>query len=166
MKINHFLISACFFSILLVLSACNEDKCKNVVCQTNANCMDGDCICDQGFEKDAQDSCVLVRDKFIGTYQANENCNGSGNSSYALSIIAGNSNQEVLINNFWNYFSNRVVGTISENSITIPAQNSSDDIFSVEGNGTINGNALTLNFTITEISTGESETCNATWNKN
>ena len=64
-----------FLGALLVIS-CNTDPCKDVVCGTYGACSEGVCICDTGYEQDADDQCnTEVRAKFIKSgWTASESC--------------------------------------------------------------------------------------------
>ncbi len=135
-------------------SSCETDACKDVECGANGTCVDGDCICDTGFEGNNCET--LVRAKYLGTFNVAETCSQS-TDQYAVTIAAGSSDVAVTISNL--YDAGFVVnGTVNaEGGITIASQSF--------GNGTISGSVTraggvtTINFTISVG--GDSDTCAA-----
>lgn len=156
------LMSAATFS---TLTSCEDDPCKDVVCDANSDCFDGDCICRVGYEKNAQDSCVLERAKFIGSYQVSDDCSQSGTATYTVSAVAGGSDDMVSISNFWNVFANPVIASVSGSTITIANQDPDNDGFTVEGSGTYSNGVITMTYTITDTSNNDTDNCNSTWTK-
>ena len=104
------------FSLLLVCASligtsCNRDKCKTVVCANNSTCNDGLCTCPAGYEGTNCES--MTRDNFKGNWWVFEKGNSSLGAQYQINIHDGLVPQDVLIDNFNNYF------TYSEYYITI-----------------------------------------------
>ena len=158
------------FFILLVagtffMPACNKDACKDVNCGANGICIDGTCECDPGYE--GTNCEIESRAKFLGTWTANDNCTSSGTPSYIVTISTSTTNaQSVRIANFWDAFQNAVNATITGNTINIPLQEPDNDDFTVSGSGTINGNTITLTYTVTDTSVGGgTDNCSSTWTK-
>lgn len=94
-----------------------------------------------GCSKDKEDA----RDKFLGAYTVVETC-GSGNDSYEITIIASGSDGNAV--NVFNLYDSglSMSATVNGNNITIPSQ-----VFSgatVSGSGSLSGNIVTINFTI------------------
>lgn len=107
-------------------------------------------------------SCVLVatgcgdddemmvddREKFLGTYQAADQCSITGVDNYSVTITAGAGPNEVNISNFWDVTTNPTTATVSGDEITIPRQDPDNDQVFASGSGTINGNVISLDFTM------------------
>lgn len=98
-----YLLSALVASLLMLLS-CNKDSesndpCANVACNNGA-CTDGICVCSQNYEGDNCD--LLYREKFLGVWAGSAVCGSSGNSSYSITITAGNDVALVTIANIKN----------------------------------------------------------------
>jgi hypothetical protein len=91
-----------------------------------------------GCKKDAPPA----RDKFLGSYQVNENCT-TGTYSYSLSIVESASSLEgVIIQNFGNFQSTiNVNAIVSGDNLTF---NATQDGVTITGSGSINGNTLTI----------------------
>lgn len=83
-----------------------------------------------------------ARDKFLGSYQVNENCN-TGTYSYSLSIVESASSLDgVIIQNFGNFQTTiNVNANVSGDNMTF---NATQDGVTLTGSGSINGNTLTI----------------------
>lgn len=98
---------------------------------------------------------TLDREKFLGTYDVNENC-ASGNYSYSINITESSVNtSDVIVNNVGDFGYN-YTGTVSGNNLTI---NGTQQGLTINGTGTINGNALTI---IYSASGSFNDNCTAT----
>ena len=105
------------FSLLLVVSACKKDSCRNILCENDGVCIEGTCKCPTGYSGvhceltcigvncnnggvciDGKCICPLGFEgadcniqscrKFIGKWIAKDTCNG-GAYYYAVSIFQG-----------------------------------------------------------------------------
>lgn len=67
MKLPTFITTA--FIITLFIASCGKQglKCKFANCPINSTCINGDCMCEPGFE--GSDCNLLRRDKILGTYK-------------------------------------------------------------------------------------------------
>ncbi len=136
------------------LASCETDACKDVDCGTNGECVDGDCVCDTGYE--GATCQTMVRAKFLGSVNVNETCSQS-TDSYAVTISAGGTDTEVTISNLYDA-GFVVTGTVNANGgITINSQTFGTG--TISGSVTENGGVLTFNFTIAV--SGQSDTCTA-----
>ena len=151
-----FLFSFTFFS-------CEDDPCENKDCGDFGTCLEGDCICDLGYEVDADGACtVLVRDKFVGTYSCQETCQ-SGTDSYNVTISASPVGiDKIRIGNFYNV-ATTVLATVDGTNLTIEDQTTPDN-FQVVGSGSITDNIINLQFTISD-NLGNSENCTVVMTK-
>jgi len=96
------------------------------------------------------------RDKFLGAYSVVETC-GSGNDSYEIAIISsGTDESAVIVQNLYNAGA-QISASVSGNNISIPNQTTGGITYT--GSGTISGNILTLNFTVSAGT--NSDNCNA-----
>ena len=124
-------------------SSCETDACKDVECGANGTCVDGDCVCETGYEGL---SCQTEeRAKFVATYVGTIGiaCPGSGSDNLTnQTITVGNSSNvnKVTINIAGSF---TLTATVSGTSMTI--DNSSQDGLNYSGNGSVNGNVLTIN---------------------
>lgn len=147
-------------------TACNKDECKGVICENNGTCVSGVCSCPAGYEGAR---CQIVSsDKFLGNYTVTESCTLSGGIPAYNATITGSSSNEVIIylNNFGNLNATiTVVGTVSGNSLTISPQTVSG--YQITGSGSYAGTEFSgiLSVAYTIISSTDSESCNATWEK-
>ncbi len=59
------------------IQSCDTDPCKDVACGDNGVCLEGTCICDDGY--DGSDCNIVIRSLFLGTYNVEEICDGVPN---------------------------------------------------------------------------------------
>ena len=103
------------------------------------------------------------RDKFIAQYSVAETC-PSGNFTYNINITASSSSENGVVIGGFGGVDLAVVGTVDDNSITIPNQNLTlnGTALTLDASGTINGNILTMNYTFNSNGVGESCTMTCT----
>ncbi|MBA2422488.1 MAG: calcium-binding EGF-like domain-containing protein [Chitinophagales bacterium] len=158
------LLSMIALVTVMFFHSCTKDDCKDVVCLNGGTCVSGTCECPTGYE--GSDCTTEERTEFLGTYTVVEDCSASNSTSYVVSIIAGTNISEVLISNMWDAFVAPVVATINGNTISIANQEPDGDGFSVQGSGTITGNIITMNYTVTDGSNGSQDNCTTSlWTK-
>jgi Tfp pilus assembly protein FimT len=96
------------------------------------------------------------RDKFLGTYNVNENCT-SGNWNYSIGITASSANDsDVILSNFGNFGVN-VRATVSGDNISI---NDTQNAIQFSGSGNIAGNTLSIIYSASQL--GFQDNCTAT----
>lgn len=96
------------------------------------------------------------RDKFLGAYTVVETC-GSGNDAYDITILeSGTADNAIIIANLYDS-ATQLSATVSGNNLTIASQLTSAVTWS--GNGSINGNTLSINFAL--AAAGVSDNCTA-----
>jgi hypothetical protein len=148
--------------VVIVVSSCKKDPCDDISCLNGGTCNDGTCACAEGYE--GTTCATEERAKFLSTYSVTETC-PSGNLSYS-SVVSTSSVgvSSIVFSNFGGYGVN-VIGTANNSSVVFPNQtldaNGVPGTFS--GTGQINGNILTVTYT---VSSGTfSETCTMTCTK-
>lgn len=167
-------ISLCLFAGALFIASCNTDPCNNVECGTQGACDAGACVCDTGYEKDANGLCnTAIRTKFLGSWVVSDTCTNSGTSSYTVTATAGTDITQVNLINFWDVFNNPVVATITNSkTFVINNQEPDNDNFFVEsvGDGMMMDNGqLHVRYVVIEYDLLGNEinrdTCMGTWTK-
>jgi len=100
---------------------------------------------------------IPARQKFLGSYQVNENCN-SGSYTYSMTVVeSATSDDGIIMQNFGNFQSTiNVNATVNNENISF---NVTQDGVTVTGSGTITGNTLTV---IYQTSGGFDDNCTAT----
>lgn len=107
------------------------------------------------FAQCKKDPKPLDREKFVGTYDVNESC-ASGNYSYSITISESSvNNSDVILNNVGDFGQN-FTGVVSGSNVTI---NGTQSGLTMSGTGTINGNSLTI---IYSVSGAFDDNCTAT----
>ena len=127
-----------YFLILaagLGLAACKKEGCTSPYAENY----------DASAKKD-DGSCVLQRDKFLGTYAAAQTCVYEDPGSYTLTITAGSADNKVIIKNIYGFGGN-LEATVNGGSLSF---NGSVSGVVFEGTGFLGGTELTLNFTTCE----------------
>lgn len=156
MKRNLFwLFSLVALTTLFTVTSCEKDACKDVVCDANSDCFDGECICKVGFEKDASGNCVGERQKFIGSFNATEpDCGVALPYTVEISAVSGTDNK-VNMKNLGNYtclnssgipIDYFVEGTVSGNTVTVTNFVTCGTTFN--GTGTYNKSGANVTITI------------------
>lgn len=120
---------AALFSATLVLTgfaavtwtACNNDKCKGIVCAYEGACNNGRCLCKSGYEGVQCET--INRDRYKNTWQVQEDGTLSNEALYSLIISDGALITDVRIQNLNNSIREDVEATVKGDSITIPFQN-------------------------------------------
>lgn len=138
------------YSCNSVVKGCTNPKDDNY----NAAATEDDGTCDE----------AATTNKFVGNFLVNETCPG-GNSTYNIAISKSSSTSyQILVGNFAEVFSNNVIASISQNSLTIASQEPDNDDFLVEGSGTITNNTLNYSYKVTN-NLGIETTCQCTATK-
>ena len=113
------IIVSAFISITY-MSSCNRDKCKTIVCANGGVCNSGACTCPSGYEGS---NCETVsREKFLGNWTVFEKGSVTEAAHYVISIQPSTQITDVVIQNFYNYFTVPIKGYVSGDSLYIPNQ--------------------------------------------
>ena len=101
-------------------------------------------------------SCTYAREKFLGSYDVNENCT-SGNDNYAITITSSTTGSDkIVISNFYNS-QQSVSATVNGSNINF---NDTKGGINYSGSGSISGSTLTIIFTAS--AGGATDNCTAT----
>ena len=129
----------------LTLQSCKKDPCKNVTCQNGGTCQDGNCRCSLPWEGSKCE--VDAREKFVGAWQGTENCgtprtytttiNRSQVSTTRITIY-----EPDLQITYYAELNSSTGFTIPQQTYTIQGLG-----IGITGNGTLNGNTLTMDVT-------------------
>lgn len=138
---------------------------------TFTSCSKDDKICNEGYEGKNCD--VEIRTKFLGVWSAlDRKEDGTQLPAYTATIVKNPSSiAKMNIGGFSGIPSNGgfaadVIVNANGTSFTIPSQEPDADGYSVQGSGTLGStNTITVNYTITKISTGQVNTYTGTWTK-
>ncbi len=142
-----------------IMTSCNPDACKDVVCNNGGTCTDGTCSCPSGYEGANCDT--KSNAKFINAagWQVTEDGTSSSAATYVVNITANSTIANgIYISNVWDSFTATVNATVDGNNITIARQQPDNDGFYVEGNGTINTNLNPVTITVKYKVTDETGT--------
>ncbi len=147
------------FGSTAYFSSCVHDACvaRNVTCKNNGTCRDGDCICPSGYEGD---SCQFkVNQKFAGYYKCIRtgfiNDNTPYNNDDSICIRANNDKFGITFFSIRDSIIFVYKGTVNDNFITVPEQVivdtslNPDVSYTVSGNGSLNGEVITLTLNTT-----------------
>lgn len=156
----------------VTFTACTQDECKDVVCNNGGTCVSGDCVCATGYEGN---NCETeTRTRFVGTWNASDLLNGTSTTLvYTVAIAPGSNINSVIISKAFSedFFNNNLTATVANSltggtTITIPDQRpDANGDFRVTGSGTFTNGRITWTYTLTEISSGRTQTYTGTWAK-
>lgn len=169
LSLLNLVLVCCLALGVMTFASCESDPCEDVTCVNGTAVASGDncnCDCDAGYEGD--DCTTLSRTKFVGTYTVADACSESGAGTYTVTITASSTEvDKVLISNFWGAYSNNVIATVDGNTLTIANQDPDSDGYPVSGTGTYSAtnNTITVNYTVTETASGDTDVCQATYTK-
>ncbi len=179
----NFIAASLIIALLLSLASCSKDNnsdddflCPDVPCQfgevTNTGNQTCSCNCNPGYEGDSCEISIAWT-KYKGYYQVIDSCLGPNRYNYGLTIEATGNDNKVYIPAFreiyvpnpnYNDFNDfQPMGIVFGDSLSLPFQTFDDGKITIEGKGTLNGNTLTLQYTL--LFRGVEETCTAIFNR-
>jgi hypothetical protein len=109
-------------------TSCESDPCDQITCAYSGTCQDGKCKCQVGYEGIHCET--IMRDKFLGIWNVNEDGSLSGKSQYVASIEKGDVINQVKLFNVQNipmFKISPVIATVKNDTITIPMQTMPDN---------------------------------------
>ncbi len=136
------------FFIIGSISSCKDDPVKG--------CTDPEA---ENYNNDADEddgTCTYARDKFIGNFQANENCT-SGNWSWTMNVTESASSVSSIVLQNLGDFGEGVLATVNGDNLSI---NDTKNGITFSGTGSISGNTLTIIYTASNSS--GTDNCTAT----
>jgi len=135
-------------------STSKKDKKTDFITETvTINCPDGY----EGSDCSTEESA-----KFLGTWNVDDACSGSGYNAYTSTISKSGINS-INISNFWGVFLNPVTANVDGIHLIIPLQEPDLDGYWVKGSGTIINNELIIDYSVDDSNT--SDNCTGTWLK-
>lgn len=140
------------------MTSCEVDACKDVDCGLYGECVDGDCVCDEGYT--GVDCATQERATFVGNtvnLSGTVACGVSGNGtipSTATTFSAGAGGVTKLVMNIGGSLAISCTVT-SSTSFTVDSQ--TIDNYTYTGTGSLNGSVL--NVTLNEQDPSVPETC-------
>ncbi len=178
----YFTAATLVIALLLSLVSCtkennnNEDFiCPDIPCQygevTHTGNQTCSCSCNPGYEGD---SCEISTawTKYRGYYKVIDSCLGHSSYNYYITIQPGDGDRiympdfreiYVPIPNDCCSSSFYPMGIVYGDSLSLPFQTFDDGKITIEGEGTLNGTTLTLQYTL--LYRGVVETCTAIFNR-
>ena len=127
-----------------------------VSCKKEEGCTDSAAENYDGDAEEDDGSCVYAREKFLGSYDVNENCS-SGNDNYSSVITTSTTGlDKIVISNFYN-FGESILATVNGGNINF---NDTKGGVNYSGSGSISGSTLTIIFTASAA--GATDNCTAT----
>lgn len=142
--------------VSLFMSSCTEPDfdynvttyyrpCENVYCLNGGSCLDGRCICPDGYEGE---SCEIKwNERFIGDYHAYDDCYTGAGDFYNSQISAVVTSPDMIrLTNVGTVCASATLNAVvspEKTSFQIPPQNTCGDIW-VSGSGNLNNNSLSI----------------------
>ncbi len=138
-------------STLYLVTSCNPDPCKDVICNNggiataSADNNDCTCACPAGYEGEFCDD--FVRDKYVGNYNGTETCD-SGTYSIAITAAAGSgSDLELTIGNLYDAGFFTIANVTANGDLEIT--NQAFGTGTISGSGSINSSGvISITYTI------------------
>jgi hypothetical protein len=131
MSTKNFLFFGLFAFAVLGFTACESDPCADKDCGTGVCDTDGTCICDPGYEYDANGSCSVVTEhKFEGSWNVTDVCGSATPTTFSCAITHNGSDvdSKVGITNFGGDsgqggIQKLVIADVTGTSLTVERQN-------------------------------------------
>jgi len=186
-----FLLALTAFSTV-TYTACNNDRCKNVVCQNGGSCLNAKCTCPSGFTGSKCETnlcagitcynggmCVSgtcncpagyegqnceILNKFIGNYTAYDSCNsGTITKLYITAITMKGTGEPVLkITGFGNYNTTAYASLVPMTD-QFNIQGTTYEGYAIEGSGFYENGHINIGYTVSFGTTFN--TCSGVWVK-
>jgi hypothetical protein len=97
-------------------------------------------------------TCIGQRKKFLGLYNAGDACNNTNIpvfQNYYIEVRQSNQTlDEILIFNLGNFYFNPVVAAVNRTTFTIERQDPDANGYYIEGDGSITGNKISIQYRI------------------
>ena len=144
---------------ILFLFSCSKENtasCDDVICEGNTTCVNGTCVCEEGYE--GEDCDTYSRDKFIANWSGSDTCeivlagiNDEGQTeiiTYDIEARDSSGNHNYLIFEYINEEGGyQIYGTAHQQRLTIPTQMQSIQLSDLPYpiDGTISGSGRLFN---------------------
>ena len=140
MKTRLFQILGVVAVTTIGLTSCETDECKDVTCENDGVCVDGTCDCTEGY---TGTNCETAwTEAFLGTYDGVDTC-----GFQYQSVITSTTFNGLTISNAFGLAANATAALTGETTIQVATQTVNG--YSISGgSGTLNGDVLTINYTI------------------
>ena len=125
-------------------TACTKDECEDVVCNNGGTCISGSCSCPSGYEGNQCET--QSRDKFIGTYTGTETCT-IGTDNYTITLAPNSDGIKLTMTNLYNDNITAICTMTGTNTFTF---NGTQSGATYTGTGSLAGNSLTVDYTISD----------------
>ncbi|MDP5172664.1 MAG: calcium-binding EGF-like domain-containing protein [Bacteroidia bacterium] len=166
-------ILAIAFSLLVLVTSCKEDLCKDTVCLNGGTCLDGlgTCECQPGFEGD---SCqVFTFERYLGIFEADYGSCVNTPPEHRVGIAQESGANKLRITNLGDYACPSgvlaVLADVSGTTLTMPEQqiDCGDIVYTFSGTGQLDGEFLTIDFKVVYDADGfvRTDNCTATLQK-
>lgn len=180
MKKQVSLIALSAFSFLVIIaivfSSCEKQEqnfgpttfykpCEDVLCLNGGICRDGNCDCPIGFEGNKCETRAV--DKFVGSYEAFDDCFQNAQTAYAASVSSDFSPvNELTLTGFGALCPNDLKAYIigEKTNFNIPFQQTCQNYW-VTGQGNISGSVLNVNLSFRDSVLHTTTNCSILLNK-
>ena len=145
-----------------------SDPCKDVTCLNGGECVEGDCVCAEGYE--GTDCGTRETAKFAGSYNVSDVCS-SGAYTYSCNVTESSSDiVRIVFSNLYDLvgfygITTTIYGNVDGTQIAIPAQTVTNGTVTLAFSGTGNrasDGTITITFTVTDGG-GGTDTCTSTY---
>ncbi len=147
------IIGVMALALTMTFTSCDDDPCKDVTCNNGGVCLDGLCDCSStGYE--GADCAVAWKDKYIGSYNATEDCApGTYTTTIQNSSVSPSAPDVFLITNFGDSGVSATANANGDGTFTVPSF--AVGTFTVSGNGSIDasGTTVTVTYTLSDATT-------------
>ena len=158
-------------SLLLCLSSCKKDPCKDITCQNGGTCNDtGLCECAAGYEGTMCE--VAIAKRFVGNYHAMYDC-VSADNTVAIEMQPGTNPLALTVRNLGDYLcpdgDYLIMAAISHDTLFLQNQpvcitTSTPSGYTFSGFAKLKGDSLKMTYTV--VYSGNTDNCHATLVKN
>ncbi|MCB9192604.1 MAG: hypothetical protein H6602_13155 [Flavobacteriales bacterium] len=139
--------------------SCDTDACKDVDCGANGTCLEGDCVCETGYEGATCDT--EERTKFIGSWNYTDQCYPGTQTSSNLTASTAAVTRVLVSNILGTALGGQAYAEVDGSTISIPSQQVTDvdnDVWTVSStSGTLANNQFSISVTYTFNT--ETQTC-------
>lgn len=96
---------------------------------------------------DPSENPVAIRDKYLGQWNVTENTGINHPQFYQVNIVAGDADDEIVIEGLYNEVKSKVVALVTGTQISIPNQNSAGVTYVGSGTANADYSQIALSFT-------------------